>query len=102
MHDFSSYIFSWGPKQDTTSKEKMNLGGGSTVKLNPIGLAVVCLVVVLLIYFNFGGSNHSNTANFNDNITNKAISLKALLAVSIEMAKRGGIEVKTIRDQVCF
>ena len=77
----------------------MNCGGGSSVRMNPIGVIFICLVFVILLYFNFGGSSQ-NVEQLRDKITTETVSLKALLAVSIEIAKRGGMEVKKIREQV--
>ena len=77
----------------------MNCGGGSSVRVNPIGIIFVCIVFVVLIYFNIG-SKDNNSSLLRDRITTETVSLKALLAVSIEIAKRGGVEVKRIREQV--
>jgi len=79
----------------------MNCGGGSSVRVNPIGIIFVCVVFVVLIYFNFG-TKDSSSALKRDRITTETVSLKALLSVSIEIAKRGGNEVKRIREQVYF
>ena len=67
--------------------------------MNPIGVLFICLVFVVLLYFNFGGSSQ-NVEHLRDKITTETVSLKALLSVSIEIAKRGGLEVKKIREQV--
>ena len=69
----------------------MNCSG--TVRLNPIGAIFITLVVILIVYFNFGSNNDSV-------FTYKTVSLKALLVASVEIAKRGGAEVKAIREQV--
>ena len=69
----------------------MNCSG--TVRINPVGAIFIGLVVILIVYFNFGQSGESILAY-------KAVSLKSLLAASIEIAKRGGAEVKAIREQV--
>jgi hypothetical protein len=69
----------------------MNCSG--TVRLNPIGAIFITLVVILIVYFNFGSNNESV-------FTYKTVSLKALLVASVEIAKRGGAEVKAIREQV--
>merc|ERR1711936_280608 len=76
----------------------MHCGGGSSVRMNPIGVLFICLVFVVLLYFNFGGSSQ-NVEHLRDKITTETVSLKALLSVSIEIAKRGGLEVKKIREQ---
>jgi len=77
----------------------MNCGGGSSVRINPIGIIFMLVVFVIIVYFNLG-SNDSRASLLNDRVTTEAVSLKALLAVSIEMARRGGVEVKRIREQV--
>jgi hypothetical protein len=69
----------------------MNCSG--TVRLNPIGAIFITLVVLLIVYFNFGSNNESV-------FTYKTVSLKALLVASVEIAKRGGAEVKAVREQV--
>ena len=95
LPDSSGYVFPWS--KQTNNKSNMHCGGGSTIRFNPIGMIFICVLVVVLIYFNYGGNNSIDTR---DSITNEVISLKALLAVSIEMAKRGGVVVKTTREQV--
>lgn len=72
---------------------KMNFGG--SVRINPLGLVVLTVVALIIIYFNFGRNSVGNQAQ-----SHQSISMKALLAVSIEMAKRGGTEVKRIREQI--
>ena len=77
----------------------MNCGGGSSVRINPIGIIFMLVIFVIIVYFNFG-SNDSRASLLNDRVTTEDVSLKALLSVSIEMARRGGVEVKRIREQV--
>lgn len=69
----------------------MNCSG--TVRLNPVGTVFVILVVFLIVYFNFGNNNGPILAYH-------SVSLKSLLVASIDIAKRGGQEVKKIREQV--
>jgi len=69
----------------------MNCSG--TVRVNPVGAIFITLVVVLIVYFNVG-QNHESILAY------KTVSLKSLLVASIEIAKRGGAEVKAIREQV--
>ena len=95
LHHFSDNLYSWNKHHEKT----MNCGGGSSVRVNPIGVIFVCLVFIVLVYFNLGGSD-SNAINPNDRLTYETVSLKAVLSVSIEIAKRGGLEVKKIREQV--
>ena len=85
----------------------MNLGG--SVRLNPCGVAVLALVCVLLIYLNLPSSSSSHKATSGANAFHsthgssaggeREVSLKELLAVSIEVAKRGGRVVKKIRKE---
>ena len=77
----------------------MNCGGGSSVRINPIGIIFMLVIFVIIVYFNFG-SNDTRASLLNDRVTTEAVSLKALLSVAIEMARRGGVEVKRIREQV--
>ena len=70
----------------------MNFGG--SVRLNPCGLLVLGLITLFLIYYTFGRSNETSPNNIG------SISIKALLAASIDIAKKGGQQVKMIRDQV--
>ena len=72
---------------------------GGNIRLNPLGILFLTVVVVVLIYFNTGGGppevdNYAKVSG--------TVSMKSLLAVSIEMAKRGGREVKRIRELVSF
>ena len=67
----------------------MNAGG--SVRLNPIGVAVLVLLGLLFLYLNMGSSS--------PDINGDKVSMKRLLSVAIEVAKRGGAEVKTIREQ---
>jgi len=65
----------------------------ASIRLNPCGLLVLGLLSLFLIYYTFGrsGNNATNT---------ESISIKALLAASIDVAKKGGYQVKSIREQV--
>jgi hypothetical protein len=69
----------------------MNCSG--TVRLNPWGALCVGLLLFFVVYFNLGSSSTSL-------LTLNTVSLKSLLAASIEIAKRGGHEVKKIREMV--
>lgn len=78
-----------------TKGSNMNFGG--SVRVNPMGIVVLGLILFLFLYINYpGGSSPTVTSSS----TGSTVSMKALLAVSIEAAKRGGREVKRIRDQV--
>ena len=75
------------------SKTIMNFGG--SVRLNPCGLAVLALVALALVYLNWP-SSYAGVSGNNDDY----VSMKDLLSVSIEVARRGGREVKRIREEV--
>ena len=92
MHRLNNYL----------KTKKMNLGGGS-VRINPAGVLLVAVVFILFVYFNLGGNNGGAVSSDDLESYQKmsdSVSLKSLLAVSIEMARRGGAEVKRIREQV--
>ena len=67
----------------------MNLGG--SVRLNPTGVAVLCLVVILLVYFNTGGGHVPASTD--------PVNLKQLLSVAIAVAEAGGREVVAVREE---
>ena len=73
----------------------MNLGG-SGVRVNPIGVALLVFVGIVFLYYTFAGGS---VAGGGTSKYERYVSMKKLLAVSIEMAKRGGAEVKRIRQQ---
>ena len=73
----------------------MNLGG-SGVRVNPLGVALLAFVGILFLYYTFGGGGVVGGGAVK---YERFVSMKKLLAVSIEMAKRGGAEVKRIREQ---
>ena len=91
MHRLNNYL----------KTKKMNLGGGS-VRINPAGVLLVAVVFILFVYFNLGGNNGAVSPDDLESYQkmSDSVSLKSLLAVSIEMARRGGAEVKRIREQV--
>lgn len=65
----------------------MNLGG--TVKLNPVGFAVLCGFSFILVLYCLAGRGAANTD----------ISLKELLAAAVNVAEKGGEVVSKYRDQ---
>lgn len=72
---------------------------GGTVRVNPLGIAVICAIVVLIILFKSGGSG-SPDDNFSSGRvagSGDQVSLKQLLAVAIGAAKNGGAEVARVR-----
>ena len=90
------------PKMDqSTARLRRNLPaytmnlGGSGVRVNPLGVALLVFVGLLFLFYTFGGSVGGGSVNKYE----RYVSMKKLLAVSIEMAKRGGAEVKRIRQQ---
>ena len=65
----------------------------------------VCGIFVLLVYFNMRTTAvvEETKAELMDTylkLNPEKVSMKALLVASIEMARRGGAEVKRIREQV--
>ena len=67
----------------------MKMGG--SIRLNPCGLLVLAIVSLLILYYTFGRVDHRET-----------VSIKALLSAAIDVAKKGGHQVKSIREQVCI
>lgn len=65
---------------------RMNLGG--SVRVNPVGVAVITAIVLLLIFFNSGGSTKASV---------NTVNLKQLLSVAISAAEKGGERVVAIR-----
>lgn len=63
---------------------------GGSIRLNPFGLLVLALATLFFLYYAFGRPNPAP----------EKVSMKALLAASIDVAKKGGIEVKNIREQI--
>ena len=74
----------------------MNLGG-SGVRVNPLGVALLVFVGIVFLFYTFAGGSVSGGGGSSK--YERYVSMKKLLAVSIEMAKRGGAEVKRIRQQ---
>jgi len=72
---------------------------GGTVRVNPLGIAVICAIVVLLILFKSGGSGSpgDNFTSGKASGSGDLVSLKHLLAVAIGAAKNGGAEVARVR-----
>lgn len=68
----------------------MNFGG--SVRINPTGVAILCGIVILIIFFNSGGSGPSHN-------TSKTVNLKQLLSVAIAAAEAGGKEVVAVRKE---
>ena len=77
---------------------------GGTIRISPLGIALLVGCGLLLAYLNLpgvhvgsgggGGSSRGGKENL--------ISMKRLLAVAIEVAKRVGREVKEVRESVRF
>jgi len=73
----------------------MNLGG--SVRINPLGLAVICGIVVIIILFSRGGG--SSDSPVADVPTIDTVSLRTLLSGIISAAENGGKEVKAVRSE---
>ncbi len=80
---------------DRLSRKTMPLGG--TVRVSPLGIMVLVGCGLLLFYLNLPGVHVSNNPSAGPE---KMVSMKHLLAVTIEVAKRGGVEVKAVRESV--
>lgn len=72
---------------------------GGSIRINPCGLLVLGILALCLMYYAFGGGSSSDKAVFKPH-SGETISIKALLAASIDVAKKGGHQVKMIREQV--
>ncbi|XP_042284158.1 inositol monophosphatase 3 [Thunnus albacares] len=66
------------------------------IRLSPLGVAVFCLLGVGVIYHLYAGVISSRLAAFRQT---RKVDLRDLLAVSVEAAVLGGIEVKKVRDE---
>ena len=66
----------------------MNIGG--SIRLNPCGLLVLGLMSLFILYYTFGSSVR----------VEEKISMKTLLSAAIDVAKKGGDQVRLIREQV--
>ena len=75
-------------------RSEMNLGG--SVRINPTGVAVICGIIILLLYFNSGSSSSSVDPRLRSQAT---VNLAELLSVAIAVAEAGGREVKAVREQ---
>jgi len=69
----------------------MNLGG--SIRINPTGIALLCGVIILLMYFNSGGSK------LDPRTRSQSVNLKDLLSVAISVAENGGKEVVAVREE---
>lgn len=65
----------------------MNIGG--SIRLNPYGLLVLGLMSLFILYYTFGSSTKLE----------EKISMKVLLSAAIDIAKKGGDQVRFIREQ---
>ena len=69
-----------------------------SINVNPYGLTFLALFALGVVYLTFGSfsfsSHGSGAASSGD------VSLKQLLSATIEAAKRGGREVKRVRELV--
>jgi len=68
---------------------RMNFGG--SIRINPVGVAVVTFILIILIFFNSGGSNVAELK--------ATVNLKQLLSVAISAAERGGEQVVAVRKK---
>ena len=74
----------------------MNFGG--SVRINPTGVAILCGIVILLVYFNSGGGEGAGRPGPGGS-TAQTVNLKELLSVAISVAEAGGREVVAVRNE---
>lgn len=65
------------------------------IRLSPVGVAVFCLLGLGVIYHLYAGVISSRIAAFRQR---KTVDLRDLLALSVEAAVQGGLEVKRVRE----
>lgn len=72
---------------------------GGTIKLTPAGVLVLAatLLLVLVYYARSGGSNDNKNKNVAAGESYE-VSLRKLLALSLELAEKGGLAVKDVRE----
>ena len=76
----------------------MNFGG--SVRINPTGVAILCGIIILLVYFNSGGGAAGGLAGRPGGSTSsQTVNLKELLSVAISVAEAGGQEVVAVRKE---
>ena len=77
----------------------MNFGG--SVRVNPTGVAILCGVIILLVYLNGGGGGGKfrDRTSLKTSGSGQTVNLKELLAVAISAAEAGGREVKAVRKE---
>ena len=75
-------------------RSEMNLGG--SIRINPTGIAIICGIIILIVYFNSGSSSSGADPR---NRSQATVNLAELLSVAIAVAEAGGREVKAVRDQ---
>ena len=61
---------------------------GGSIRINPCGLLCLGILSLLILYYTFGRTDNR-----------EKISIKVLLSASIDIAKKGGYQVKTIREK---
>ncbi|CAK6981083.1 inositol monophosphatase 3 [Scomber scombrus] len=66
------------------------------IRLSPLGVGVFCLLGVGVIYHLYAGVISNRLSAFRQP---RKVDLRELLAVSVEAAVLGGIEVKNVRDE---
>ncbi len=69
---------------------------GGTIRVSPLGIALLVVCGLALAYLNMPGSGNDEAHKDPPRL----VSMKRLLAVSVEVAKRGGREVKEVRESV--
>jgi inositol monophosphatase 3 len=73
-----------------TCKVKATKMASVNIKLNPLGVCLILLGIGCIIFYAMGGTKWFQSE--------QKVSMKQLLAVGIDLAKRGGLRVKEIRE----
>jgi len=74
-------------EKDVFASTMVNFGGA--IRINPMGICLIIGILGLLVFFNMGGTPAPPPD----------VSMKQLLAVAIDAAVRGGVEVVRIREE---
>ena len=76
---------------------------GGSVRVSPLGLLLLVSCGLVLAYLNMPTIKRAFGAGGGDSLAREEpelVSMKRLLAVAIEVAKRGGREVRAVRESV--
>ena len=88
---------------DSTMFVKNKVPFDRSININPVGLTLIALFALGFVYVMFGSGIGMATLGFGSSGSEAGpgeVSLRQLLTVAVEAAKRGGKEVKRVRDLV--